>query len=94
MVRTQYFHCHGLGSIPGWETKVLQAVSCDQKNKVREIYMTIETDGLSWWLSSKESACNAGEVGLIPGSGRSLGEGNDYPFQYACLGNPMDRQAW
>ena len=56
--------------------------------------MTIETDGLSWWLSSKESACNAGEVGLIPGSGRSLGEGNDYPFQYACLGNPMDRQAW
>ena len=36
----------------------------------------------------------AGDVGLIPGSGRSLGEGKGYPFQYSCLGNPMDRGAW
>ena len=50
--------------------------------------------GLPWWLSSKESACNAGEVGLIPGSGRSLGEGIGNPPQYSCLGNPMDREAW
>ena len=33
-------------------------------------------------------------LGLIPGSGRSLGEGNGNPFQYSCLGNPMDREAW
>ena len=39
----------------------------------------------------KESACNAGDLGLIPGSGRSPGEGNGYPLQYACLENPMDR---
>ena len=40
----------------------------------------------------KESACNAGDRGLIPGSGRSPGEGNGYPLQ--CLENPMDREAW
>ena len=35
-----------------------------------------------------------GDMGLIPGSGRSFGEGNDNPLQYACLQNPMDRGAW
>ena len=39
----------------------------------------------------KESACNAGDVGSIPGSGRSPGEGNSNPLQYSCLENPMDR---
>ena len=42
----------------------------------------------------KESACNAGDPSLIPGLGRSLGEGNGNPFQYACLENSMDRGAW
>ena len=42
---------------------------------------------------SKVSACSVGELGLIPGSGRSPGEGNDNPFQYSCLQNPMDRAA-
>ena len=42
----------------------------------------------------KDSACNAGELGSIPGSGRSPGEGNDNPLQYSCLKNPMDRGAW
>jgi len=41
----------------------------------------------------KESACNVGDPGLIPGSGRSLGEGNGYPLQYSCLENSMDRGA-
>ena len=40
---------------------------------------------------SKESACNAGDTGLIPGSGRSPREGNGNPLQYSCLENPMDR---
>ena len=43
---------------------------------------------------SKESACNAGDPGLIPGLGRSPGEGNGNPLQYSCLENPMDRGAW
>jgi len=42
----------------------------------------------------KESACNAGDLGLIPGSGRSPGEGNGYPLQYSCLEYSMDRGAW
>ena len=43
---------------------------------------------------SKESACNAGNPGLIPGSGRSPGEGNGNLLQYLCLENPMERGAW
>ena len=42
----------------------------------------------------KESACNVGDPGLIPTSGRSPEEGNAYPLQYSCLENPMDRGAW
>ena len=42
----------------------------------------------------KESACNAGDLGLIPGWGRSPGEGNGNLLQYSCLENPMDRGAW
>ena len=41
----------------------------------------------------KESACNTGDLGSIPGSGRSLGEGNGNPLQCSCLDNPMDRGA-
>ena len=42
----------------------------------------------------EESAYNVGDPGLIPGSGRSPGEGNGYPLQYSFLENPMDRGAW
>ena len=44
--------------------------------------------------AGKEPACNAGNLGLIPGSGRSPGEGNINPLQYSCLENPMDGEAW
>ena len=39
-------------------------------------------------------SASAGDAGLIPGLGRSPGEGNGNPLQYSCLGNPMDRGAW
>ena len=42
----------------------------------------------------KESACNAGDPGSIPGLERSPGEGNGTPLQYSCLENPMDGGAW
>ena len=42
----------------------------------------------------KASAYNAGDLGSIPGSGRSPGEGNGNPLQYSCLENPMDGEAW
>ena len=44
--------------------------------------------------AGKESACNAGDLGLIPGLGRSHGEGNGYPLQYSGLENSMDKGAW
>ena len=50
--------------------------------------------GLPWWLSGKESTCNAGDTTSIPGSGRPPGVGNGNPLQYSCLENPMDRGAW
>ena len=43
---------------------------------------------------SKETACNAGDLCLIPGLGISSGEGNGSPLQYSCLKNPIDRRAW
>ena len=50
--------------------------------------------GLPWWISGKESALDTEDVGLIPGLGRSPGEGNGNPILYCCMGNPMDRGAW
>ena len=45
------------------------------------------------WLSGKESACQAGDMGSTPGSGISPGEGNENPLQYSCLGKLMNRGA-
>ena len=50
--------------------------------------------GLPWWLSSKESACNAGDADLIPGLESSPGGRHANPLQYSWLENPMDTGAW
>ena len=50
--------------------------------------------GFPYNSNGKESARNEGDQGLIPGSGRSSGEGNGNSLQYSCLENPMDRGAW
>ena len=50
--------------------------------------------GFSGSSDGKESACSAGDTGLIPGLGRSPGEGNGNPLQYCCLDNSMNRGAW
>ena len=52
------------------------------------------TAGFPGGSDGKESACNVGDLGLIPGLGRSLGEGNGNPLQYSCLENSMDREIW
>ena len=49
---------------------------------------------LPWWLSGKESTCQAGDTGSIPESGRSPGGENGNPLQYSCMRNPMQREAW
>ena len=53
-----------------------------------------EATGFPGGSDGKVSACNAGDPGSIPGSGRSSGEGNGSPLQYSCLENPMDRGTW
>ena len=58
------------------------------KNSILSIFL-----GFPDSLVSKESACRAGDPGLIPRSGRPLGEGNGNPLQCSCLENPMDRAA-
>ena len=50
--------------------------------------------GFPGGLGGKESACNVGGLGLVPGLGRFPGGGHGNPFQYSCLENPMDRGAW
>ena len=52
------------------------------------------TTGFPVSSAGKESARSVGDLGLIPGSGRSPGKGNGNPLQYSCLENPMDRGAW
>ena len=53
-----------------------------------------DVNGFPGGLEGKESACNAGDPGSIPGSGRSPGGGNGNPIQYSCLENPMDSRPW
>ena len=52
------------------------------------------SDGVPGGSDGKESADHAGDLGLIPGLGRSSGEGNSYPLQHSGLENSMDREVW
>ena len=69
------------GSIPGLERKFSWR---------RDRLPTAVFLGFPWGSAGKESACNAGDPGSIPRSGRSAGEGKGYPLQYSGLENPMD----
>ena len=53
-----------------------------------------QQQGFPGGSDGKESACDAGDLGLIPGSGRRPGGGNGHPLQYSCLENPIDGGAW
>ena len=62
-------------------------------HKIHALFMPANTTSrLLLWLSGKQSACQAKDVGLILGTGRSSEEGN--PLQYSCLENSMGRGAW
>ena len=68
-----------------------------EMDRVREYLILTLSLHCSWCLfdfSYFINACNAGDPGSIPGLGRSSGEKNGYPFQYSCLENFMDREAW
>ena len=58
------------------------------------IYILPQFKTVSQVARGKESTCQAGDLGSIPGSGRHSGEGNGNPFQYSCLGGPRDRETW
>ena len=73
-------HCRGLGSL-----RIDASVSIYGETVVQE--------GFPESSVSKESACDAGDAALIPGSRRSPGKGTGNPLQYSCLENPMDRGA-
>ena len=62
--------------------------------KVKEDKKNYLTRGFPSGSDGKASVCNAGDLGSIPGLGRSPGEGNGSPLQYSCLENPMDHRAW
>ena len=74
------------------------------RNTTRKLQLVEETwgrflqgSGLARWCTVKESTCQCRrcrDMSLIPGSGRSPGEGNGYPLQYCCLENLIDRGAW
>ena len=73
----------------------LSVVLCySKKGRVSVVSNDSSASGLLWWQRGKESACSEGDMGLIPGSGRSPEGGNGNSLQYSCVGNSMDRGAW
>ena len=71
-------------------TAFTEAASCYYLILIHAVTLECRLCGSS---DGKESACKAGDLGLIPGSGRFLKEGNGNPLQCSCLENPMDRRA-
>ena len=73
---------------------------CESKRVTSHVHfaslsvLTCEEQGFPGGSVVKNPPANTGDVGLIPGSGRSFGRGNGNPLQYSCLGNPMDKGAW
>ena len=65
-----------------------------ERGQEGHLALSVTLRGLPQWLSGKEATCNAGDPGLILGSGRSPGGGHGNPLQYSCLENPMDRGVW
>ena len=63
-------------------------------SSIQQSDSVIHVSGLPWWFGSKESACNAGDPGSIPISGRSPGEGNGYPLQCSIVEDSMGREDW
>ena len=78
-----------------WKTEVTVAVKMlKHTDKTSRAKNQRDPKGFPCSSVGKESACSAGDPGLIPGLGRSPGEGNGNPLQYPCLENLMDRGAW
>ena len=85
-------------SIPMWNESDCNNLSPRQEHfwewTVKLSLNYAEITGLPAGSDGKASACNVGDPGSIPGSGRCPGEGNGNPLQHSCLENPMDGGAW
>ena len=64
------------------------------ESREKRIFLLLRLISFPGGSDGKESACNVGDLGSIPGSRRSPGEGNGNPLQYSCLENPVDRGFW
>ena len=71
-----------------------QGSICYSPTQAGKLFLGPALTGFPGGSDGKASACNVGDPGSNPGSGRSPGEGNGNPCQYSCLENPMDRGAW
>ena len=81
-----------INSLETWIEKMQERFNKDLEEIKKSQY--IMNRGFPCSSVGKESACSAGDPGLIPGLGRSPGEGNGNPLQYPCLENLMDRGTW
>ena len=81
--------CH-----PAISSSVVPFSSCQRKTNFIWLHEAPCSPCFPDGLDHKESACNAGDLGSIPGLGRFPREGHGYPIQYSCLENSMDRGAW
>ena len=92
----QVFGCHYPFSLQAFRAltyiRVLEITECGESPTYNKILLCPK--GFPGGSEVKVSACNGGDPGLIPGSGRSPREGNGNPLQYSCLENPMDGGAW
>ena len=84
----------GLWASPWKVTDSIRRSEKDSQGKASQHHEANRANEFPCWLSGKESACHAEDAGLIPGLGRSPGEGNGNPCQYSPLGNPMDSGTW
>ena len=73
---------------------MLEGINIPFKSGVSVSHSPLGLPGLPGGSDGKEAACSVGDPGSIPGSGRSLGEGNGNPLQYSCLEYPMDEGVW
>ena len=72
----------------------LQSMGSQRVRHDRATLLSLSELGFPGGSDGELSACNVGDLGSVPGSGRSPGEGNGNPLQYSCLENPTDREAW
>ena len=79
------------GNLEGWDVEGYSRVIQEGASFLKE---GDSGRGFPGGSVGKESACNAGDPGLVPGLGRSPVKGNGYPLQYSCLENPINRGAW